>query len=230
MEKLTNTTRPGVLSFVGHTPGFWPQESLVCIALNEKVSARPFASTTPADPARNSRTHARDLRPDGRHQCCIHHLRRLHQRNHPPRTDQPPRRQHRRAHRSPRRAGHHHPGRPLRRKRDLLPLRRRPRHQPHPCPSAPSKQARSTPISCTAAASSNPPPGSPFQPRPGSSTSGRRRTRLPARKHCWPSTPASSPTSWRGGSSTRYSCASTRNSLYWYLYYSSCRMPLGTGK
>ena len=83
MEKLTNTTRPGVLSFVGHTPGFWPQESLVCIALNEKVSARPFASTTPADPARNSPTHARDLRPDGRHQCCIHHLRRLHQRNHP---------------------------------------------------------------------------------------------------------------------------------------------------
>jgi hypothetical protein len=83
MEKLTNTTRPGVLSFIGHTPGFWPQESLVCIALNEKVSARPFASTTPADPARNSPTHARDLRPDGRHQCCIHHLRRLHQRNHP---------------------------------------------------------------------------------------------------------------------------------------------------
>ena len=132
MEKLTNTTRPGVLSFIGHTPGFWPQESLVCIALNEKVSARPFASTTPADPARNSRTHARDLRPDGRHQCCIHHLRRLHQRNHPPRTDQPPRRQHRRAHRSPRRAGHHHPGRPLRRKRDLLPLRRR-----APAPTSP---------------------------------------------------------------------------------------------
>src|SRR5688500_8364452 len=33
MEKLTITTPSDVLSFVGHTLGFWPQESLVCITL-----------------------------------------------------------------------------------------------------------------------------------------------------------------------------------------------------
>ena len=35
MEKLTITTSSDVLSFIGHTLGFWPQESLVCITLNE---------------------------------------------------------------------------------------------------------------------------------------------------------------------------------------------------
>jgi hypothetical protein len=35
MEKLTITTPSDVLSFVGHTLGFWPRESLVCITLNE---------------------------------------------------------------------------------------------------------------------------------------------------------------------------------------------------
>jgi hypothetical protein len=35
MEKLTITTPSDVLSFIGHTLGFWPQESLVCITLNE---------------------------------------------------------------------------------------------------------------------------------------------------------------------------------------------------
>jgi hypothetical protein len=34
MEKLTITTPSDVLSFIGHTLGFWPQESLVCITLN----------------------------------------------------------------------------------------------------------------------------------------------------------------------------------------------------
>jgi hypothetical protein len=35
MEKLTIKTPPDVLSFIGHTLGFWPKESLVCITLNE---------------------------------------------------------------------------------------------------------------------------------------------------------------------------------------------------
>lgn len=35
MEKLTIKTPSDVLSFIGHTLGFWPQESLVCITLNE---------------------------------------------------------------------------------------------------------------------------------------------------------------------------------------------------
>ncbi|MFD5277614.1 DUF4192 family protein [Pseudarthrobacter sp. NPDC058362] len=35
MEKLAIKTPPDVLSFIGHTLGFWPKESLVCITLNE---------------------------------------------------------------------------------------------------------------------------------------------------------------------------------------------------
>jgi len=35
MEKLTIKTPADVLSFIGHTLGFWPQESLVCITLHE---------------------------------------------------------------------------------------------------------------------------------------------------------------------------------------------------
>jgi len=35
MEKLTITTPSDILGFIGHTLGFWPQESLVCITLNE---------------------------------------------------------------------------------------------------------------------------------------------------------------------------------------------------
>ncbi|MFC9772483.1 MULTISPECIES: DUF4192 domain-containing protein [unclassified Pseudarthrobacter] len=34
MEKLTITTQSDILSFIGHTLGFWPKESLVCITLN----------------------------------------------------------------------------------------------------------------------------------------------------------------------------------------------------
>jgi hypothetical protein len=40
MEKLTIKTPTDVLSFIGHTLGFWPQESLVCITLaNNHVGA-----------------------------------------------------------------------------------------------------------------------------------------------------------------------------------------------
>jgi hypothetical protein len=35
MEKLNIKTPSDVLSFIGHTLGFWPKESLVCITLNE---------------------------------------------------------------------------------------------------------------------------------------------------------------------------------------------------
>ncbi|MDP9989195.1 DUF4192 domain-containing protein [Arthrobacter sp. KFRI-F3372] len=35
MEKLTIKTPSDVLSFIGHTLGFWPQESLVCITMND---------------------------------------------------------------------------------------------------------------------------------------------------------------------------------------------------
>lgn len=35
MEELSIKTPADVLSFVGHTLGFWPQESLVCITLDK---------------------------------------------------------------------------------------------------------------------------------------------------------------------------------------------------
>jgi len=35
MEKLTIKTTSDVLSFIGHTLGFWPQESLVCITMKD---------------------------------------------------------------------------------------------------------------------------------------------------------------------------------------------------
>lgn len=35
MEKLTIKTPSDVLSFIGHTLGFWPQESLVCITMHD---------------------------------------------------------------------------------------------------------------------------------------------------------------------------------------------------
>jgi hypothetical protein len=34
METLMIKTAADVLSFPGHTPSFWPQESLVCITLD----------------------------------------------------------------------------------------------------------------------------------------------------------------------------------------------------
>jgi hypothetical protein len=34
MEPLTIKTPADVLSFIGHTLGFWPPESLVCITLD----------------------------------------------------------------------------------------------------------------------------------------------------------------------------------------------------
>ena len=33
METFTIKTPADVLSFIGHTPGFWPRESLVCMTL-----------------------------------------------------------------------------------------------------------------------------------------------------------------------------------------------------
>lgn len=43
MEALTIKTPADVLSFIGHTLGFWPKESLVCITLdkNNIVGATP---------------------------------------------------------------------------------------------------------------------------------------------------------------------------------------------
>ncbi|SDP63886.1 protein of unknown function [Arthrobacter sp. ok909] len=35
MEKLTIQTPADVLGVIGHTPGFWPRESLVCITRAE---------------------------------------------------------------------------------------------------------------------------------------------------------------------------------------------------
>ncbi|MFD0043760.1 DUF4192 family protein [Pseudarthrobacter scleromae] len=51
MEKLTITTPSDVLSFIGHTLGFWPQESLVCITLNENSIGATLRIHLPRQPS-----------------------------------------------------------------------------------------------------------------------------------------------------------------------------------
>jgi hypothetical protein len=66
MEKLTITTPPDVLSFIGHTLGFWPQESLVCITLNDNSIGATLRIDLPRQPGQElpyARTVARSLRP-----------------------------------------------------------------------------------------------------------------------------------------------------------------------
>ncbi|MEW1947832.1 DUF4192 domain-containing protein [Pseudarthrobacter sp902506025] len=50
MEKLTIKTPPDVLSFIGHTLGFWPKESLVCITLNENSVGATLRIDLPRQP------------------------------------------------------------------------------------------------------------------------------------------------------------------------------------
>ncbi|WOC62674.1 DUF4192 domain-containing protein [Paenarthrobacter sp. AT5] len=50
MEKLTITTPSDVLSFIGHTVGFWPQESLVCITLDENSIGATLRIDLPRQP------------------------------------------------------------------------------------------------------------------------------------------------------------------------------------
>lgn len=50
MEKLTITTPSDVLSFIGHTLGFWPLESLVCITLHENSIGATLRIDLPRQP------------------------------------------------------------------------------------------------------------------------------------------------------------------------------------
>ncbi|MDQ0144655.1 DUF4192 domain-containing protein [Pseudarthrobacter niigatensis] len=50
MEKLTIKTPSDVLSFIGHTLGFWPQESLVCITMNENSIGATLRIDLPHQP------------------------------------------------------------------------------------------------------------------------------------------------------------------------------------
>ncbi|MDQ0826025.1 hypothetical protein QFZ60_002198 [Arthrobacter sp. B2I5] len=50
MEKLTIKTPADVLSFIGHTLGFWPQESLVCITMNENSIGATLRIDLPRQP------------------------------------------------------------------------------------------------------------------------------------------------------------------------------------
>jgi hypothetical protein len=50
MEKLTIKTPSDVLSFIGHALGFWPQESLVCITLNENSIGATLRIDLPRQP------------------------------------------------------------------------------------------------------------------------------------------------------------------------------------
>ena len=85
MEKLTIKTPSDVLSFIGHTLGFWPQESLVCITLNDNSIGATLRIDLPRQtgPGTRLRTHRRPL-PHQRHHRHIHPLRRLHQRTRRP--------------------------------------------------------------------------------------------------------------------------------------------------
>jgi hypothetical protein len=133
MEKLTITTPSDVLSFIGHTLGFWPQESLVCITMNDNSIGATLRIDLPRQPGQElpyARTVAHYLTSDTTATSILFAVY-TSETSHA-RTGQTAGRHHRRAHRSPRRTGHHHPGRTLRRRRNLLPLRRRPRHQPRP--------------------------------------------------------------------------------------------------
>jgi hypothetical protein len=67
MEKLTITTPSDVLSFIGHTLGFWPQESLVCITLNENSIGATLRIDLPRETSQElpyARTVARYLTSD----------------------------------------------------------------------------------------------------------------------------------------------------------------------
>ncbi|WP_350224983.1 DUF4192 family protein [Arthrobacter sp. efr-133-TYG-120] len=57
MEKLTIKTPSDVLSFIGHTLGFWPQESLVCITMNDNSIGATLRIDLPTNPARKSPMH-----------------------------------------------------------------------------------------------------------------------------------------------------------------------------
>ncbi|WP_455834240.1 DUF4192 family protein [Pseudarthrobacter siccitolerans] len=71
MEKLTITTPSDVLSFIGHTLGFWPQESLVCITLNENNIGATLRIDLPRQPGQElpyARTVASPSQPPARKQ------------------------------------------------------------------------------------------------------------------------------------------------------------------
>ncbi|NUT71932.1 DUF4192 family protein [Pseudarthrobacter sp. C4D7] len=50
MEKLTIKTPSDVLSFIGHTLGFWPQESLVCITMKDNSIGATLRIDLPYQP------------------------------------------------------------------------------------------------------------------------------------------------------------------------------------
>ncbi|MFB8371012.1 DUF4192 domain-containing protein [Pseudarthrobacter sp. NPDC055928] len=50
MEKLTIKTPSDVLSFIGHTLGFWPQESLVCITMHDNSIGATLRIDLPRQP------------------------------------------------------------------------------------------------------------------------------------------------------------------------------------
>jgi hypothetical protein len=161
MEKLTITTPPDVLSFIGHTLGFWPQESLVCITLNENSIGATLRIDLPRQPGQElpyARTVAHYLTSETTAASILFAV-------YTSETSQ------------------HGQARPY-----AAPSPRLPKYSPHraspsgtdsssgtkpsppttanpapasPCPSAPPRPAPSTPNSSTEAASSNPRTGSP---------------------------------------------------------------------
>ena len=165
MEPLTIKTPADVLSFIGHTLGFWPHESLVCITLDANRVGATLRVDLPNREGglRYARTVRRLPRP--RHQRRQRALRRVHLRAPETRAAQAARSNHRRTDVRAGRARNDHPGRAPRRRHHRLPVRRRsPGRTDTPAEVRPSP-ARSTPNSSTAAAPSNPQTASPCRPR-----------------------------------------------------------------
>jgi hypothetical protein len=57
METLHITTPADLVSLIGHSLGYWPHESLVCISLQENKMAQPSGSTCPPHPTTPTCTH-----------------------------------------------------------------------------------------------------------------------------------------------------------------------------
>ncbi|SEQ79808.1 DUF4192 family protein [Arthrobacter sp. OV608] len=123
MEKLTITTPSDVLSFIGHTLGFWPQESLVCITLNENSIGATLRIDLPQQTGQElpyARTVAHYLTNDTNATSILFAVYTSEPAQ--PGQARPQAGTSRRSHRCPCRTRHHHPGRTLRRRRNLLPL------------------------------------------------------------------------------------------------------------
>ena len=142
MEKLTIKTPADVLSFIGHTLGFWPQESLVCITLDDNRIGATLRIDLPRQPGQElpyARTVADYLDHDTNATILLFAV---YTSEPETRAAQTPRRHHRSTDRCAGRTRHHHPRRTPRRRRQPSPRTTATPAPASPCPSAPPSPAQ----------------------------------------------------------------------------------------